>query len=90
MAMAMGQSNPALELKSRIVIPNVTGRMDHVGVDVKGQRLFMTAFNNNTAEVIDLRLGARFGRFQTWRILRERSTIPPPIGYLSPPARMER
>jgi hypothetical protein len=57
--LAMGESTPALELKSHIVLDNVIGRMDHLGVDVKGQRLFVTAFNNNTVEVIDLRLGKR-------------------------------
>jgi DNA-binding beta-propeller fold protein YncE len=75
--MAMGQSSPALELKSRIVIPNVIGRMDHVGVDVKGQRLFMTAFNNNTAEVIDLRLG---------RQVRTLSNLANPQGAFYDPA----
>lgn len=54
---AMAQSNPVLELTSHIALPNVTGRMDHFGVDAKGQRLFVSAFTNNTVEVIDLRAG---------------------------------
>jgi hypothetical protein len=33
--------------------------MDHFGVDVKGQRLFVSALGNHTAEVIDLRVGRR-------------------------------
>jgi DNA-binding beta-propeller fold protein YncE len=46
-----------LKLVPKIQLPNVQGRMDHVGVDVKGQRLFSTAFNNHTVEVIDLQTG---------------------------------
>ena len=38
---------------------NVKGRMDHLGVDVKGQRLFAAALDNNTVEVIDLKAGKR-------------------------------
>ena len=33
------------------------GRMDHLGVDVKGQRLFATAIDNHTLEVIDVQAG---------------------------------
>ena len=56
---AKGQAITVLELKSRIALPNVSGRMDHLGADIKGQRLFATAFNNNTVEVIDLQAGQR-------------------------------
>lgn len=31
--------------------------MDHLGIDVRGQRLFATAFDNHTLEVIDLKTG---------------------------------
>lgn len=31
--------------------------MDHLGVDVKGRRLFAAAFDNHTLEVIDLQAG---------------------------------
>lgn len=55
--LAMGQASPVLVLKSRIPLANVSGRMDHLGVDVKGQRLFATAFENHTLEVIDLKSG---------------------------------
>jgi len=42
-------------LKTRIALTNVAGRMDHLGVDLKGQRLFSTAIDNHTVEVVDLR-----------------------------------
>lgn len=55
--LAMGQASPVLVLKARIPLANVKGRMDHLGVDVKGQRLFAAAFDNHTVEVIDVQAG---------------------------------
>ena len=31
---ALGQAAPALQLTTRIALPNVDGRMDHMGVDL--------------------------------------------------------
>jgi DNA-binding beta-propeller fold protein YncE len=42
-----------------IPLPNVEGRIDHFGVDVQGQRLFVSALGNNTLEILDLRGGKR-------------------------------
>jgi len=47
----------ALAPKTPIALTKVEGRMDHLGVDVKRQRLFATAFDNHTLEVIDLKTG---------------------------------
>jgi len=54
---AAAQGSPALIPKPSIKLTKVEGRMDHLGVDVKGQRLFATAFDNHTLEVIDLKTG---------------------------------
>src|SRR5579872_163746 len=54
---ALAQETPALSPKGPIHLTKVEGRMDHLGVDVKGQRLFATAFDNHTLEVIDLKTG---------------------------------
>ena len=54
---AAAQEAPALTPKNPIPLTKVEGRMDHLGVDVMGQRLFATAFDNHTLEVIDLRTG---------------------------------
>jgi len=54
-ATAVAQESPALTPKSPIRLTKVEGRMDHMSVDVKGQRLFATAFDNHTLEVIDLK-----------------------------------
>ena len=56
---ALAQDASVLILKTRIPLPNVDGRMDHLSVDVKGQRLFVSALGNNTVEVLDLQSGQR-------------------------------
>ena len=40
-------------------MPEVQERIDHLSVDVKGQRLFVSALGNNTVEVIDIKAGKR-------------------------------
>lgn len=57
--LAIGQEPAALSLKTRIALPNVNGRMDHFAVDVKGQRLFVSALGNHTVEVLDVQGGKR-------------------------------
>src|ERR1700724_3799875 len=56
---AMSQSPAALSLKTKIAVPNINGRMDHFSIDLKGQRLFVSALGNNTVEVLDLQSGQR-------------------------------
>ena len=53
------QSSGVLRLVRTIPLPNVEGRIDHLDMDVKGQRLFIAALGNNTVEVADLQKGAR-------------------------------
>jgi DNA-binding beta-propeller fold protein YncE len=53
------QSNPPFKLVQKIAIPSVQGNMDHISVDIAGQRLFVPANGDkqNTVEVIDLSAG---------------------------------
>ncbi len=48
-----------LQLKQTIPLPGVEGRIDHLDLDAAGERLFVCALGNNTAEVLDLRKGER-------------------------------
>lgn len=57
--LAWGQAAQPLRLDKTIPLPDVSGRIDHMSVDVKGERLFVAALGNNTVEVIDLRAGKR-------------------------------
>src|ERR1700747_1437428 len=50
-----------LRLIQTIPLRNVEGRIDHMAVDLKGQRLFIAALGNNTVEVLDLRAGKHIG-----------------------------
>jgi YVTN family beta-propeller protein len=54
-----GQAAQPLRLDKTIPLPNVSGRIDHMTVDVKGERLFVAALGNNTVEVIDLKANRR-------------------------------
>jgi DNA-binding beta-propeller fold protein YncE len=56
---ARAEEAPLLRMVQTIALPNVEGRIDHLAVDIKGQRLFVAALGNNTVEVLDLRAGAR-------------------------------
>src|SRR6266852_6888856 len=58
-ALAWGQASQPLRLERTIELPEVQGRIDHLSVDVKGQRLFVSALGNNTVEVIDVKAGKR-------------------------------
>lgn len=48
-----------LTLVKTIPLPDVRGRIDHLALDVHGQRLFVAALGNNSVEVIDLAAGKR-------------------------------
>ena len=76
-ALAWGQVTQPLRLEKTIDLPEVQGRIDHLSVDVKGQRLFVSALGNNTVEIIDLKAGKR---------LKTISGLQEPQGVLYVPA----
>ena len=55
----VAQQSEALSLDSHISLPGVKGRIDHLSVDLTGQRIFVAAVDNHTLEVIDLKPGRR-------------------------------
>jgi len=57
LAATHGQETTFLSLMSRIELPNVNGRIDHLSADLKGQRLFVSALGNHTLEVLDVKEG---------------------------------
>src|SRR5437667_4566412 len=57
--LAYSQANAPLKMSQTIPLPGVEGRIDHMSVDVKGQRLFVAPLGNNTVEVVDLAQGKR-------------------------------
>lgn len=57
LALVSGQSGPntlgVMRLAATIPMPNVAGRIDHLGFDAARRRLFVAALGNNSVEVID-------------------------------------
>jgi DNA-binding beta-propeller fold protein YncE len=58
-SLSVAQSNEPLHFEKSIPLPDVQGRIDHMSIDAKTQRLFMAALGNNTVEVIDIAQGKR-------------------------------
>jgi DNA-binding beta-propeller fold protein YncE len=56
-AQTQTQTEPMPKLIGYITLPDLEGWMDHMAVDVKGQRLFVPAEHKKSIEVVDLRAG---------------------------------
>lgn len=52
-------NNKSLDLVQSIILPNVSGRIDHMDIDIAGQRLFVSELGNNSVDIIDLKTGKR-------------------------------
>jgi len=46
--------NEKLTLVSKVGLPNVTGRIDHISYDTTNQLAFIAALDNNTVEIVDV------------------------------------
>jgi hypothetical protein len=69
---------PALQLECTIPLPKVTGRIDHMAIDLARKRLFVAELGNNTVDVIDVAAGKAVHRIEG---LKE----PQGIGYAPKP-----
>ena len=47
-------SSPPFVLERKIPLGEVSGRIDHLGVDLKRQRLFVADLGNNSLGIVDL------------------------------------
>ena len=50
-------ASPPLILEAKIPLGQVSGRIDHLGIDVKRQRLLVAELGNNSLGVVDLAAG---------------------------------
>src|SRR5436190_394005 len=48
-----------VKLEKTIPLPKVEGRIDHLAIDLKTNRVFTAALGNNTVEIVDLTKGER-------------------------------
>lgn len=71
------QSGDFLQLESKILLGRVRGRIDHMAIDVKRQRLFVAELGNDSVGVVDLKEGKTVDRI---RGLEE----PQGVGYAPP------
>jgi len=78
---ARGQDAVTLTLVKTTPLADVEGRIDHMAIDSKLQRLYVAALGNNTVEVINLATGERSGQIkglktpQGIRVLPETGTV---------------
>src|SRR5579871_2259447 len=56
---AAAQTVAPLKLEKAIPLPGVQGRIDHLAIDLRSQRLFVAALGNNSIEVIDFKESRR-------------------------------
>jgi DNA-binding beta-propeller fold protein YncE len=49
----------SFRLIQTIPIPNVNGRIDHMAIDTRGQKLFVAELENNSLDVVDLKAAKR-------------------------------
>lgn len=56
-----GEGPGRLELARTIPLEGAEGRLDHMALDAKGDRLFVANLSNNSLDVIDLKTGKRVG-----------------------------
>ncbi len=47
-----------LKLEKIIEMPGVSGRIDHLAINLKEQKIYIAALGNNSIEVVDLRKAA--------------------------------
>lgn len=52
-------NSSVLQTVQTMQLPNVSGRIDHMDIDVNGQRLFVAELENNSLDVLDLKEGKR-------------------------------
>jgi hypothetical protein len=60
----IGQAADLLVLDQTITLKDVSGRIDHMAVDLGRKRLFVAELGNGTLDVIDLRLGTVIRRIE--------------------------
>jgi len=63
-AKAYTQIITPLRLMQTIPLPDVIGRIDHMAIDLKGQRLLVVALGTNSLEILDLQAGKRTHRIR--------------------------
>ena len=62
---------PFFRLTQTIPIPNVNGRIDHLAIDIRGQKLFVAELKNNSLDIVDLKAARRIHSISNNGLLNE-------------------
>jgi len=68
------KTSPSLlffRLIQTIPIPNVNGRIDHLAIDIRGQKLFVAELKNNSLDIVDLKAARRIHSISNNGLLNE-------------------
>ena len=70
-----------MQLEAKIALGNVGGRIDHMAVDIKRQRLFVAELGNDTVGVVDLanRSVIRTPQFGAFVVVQFPAASPPRV-----------
>jgi WD40 repeat protein len=68
-------ASSSLSLVQTIVIPNVNGRIDHMAINIRDQRLFVAELENNSLDVIDLKAAKRIHSISNNGLLNEPQSV---------------
>jgi DNA-binding beta-propeller fold protein YncE len=68
-------SSSSFSLAQTIAIPYVNGRIDHMAIDVRGQRLFVAELGNNSLDVINLKAAKRIQSISNNGLLNEPQSV---------------
>lgn len=80
-SVSLAKGHQPLRLVQSFPLTGVEGRIDHMAVDLVGQRLFVAALGNGSIEIIDLRSGKRVRSLGDFR-------EPQGVEYVPSPARL--
>ncbi len=73
---AQADETAPVTLAGTIALPDVEGRIDHLAIDLPGERLFVAALGNDTVEVIDLQAGSRVQTLRGFHVPQGLAFIP--------------
>ena len=74
-ALPSSTSSSPFSLIQTIAIPNVNGRIDHMAIDIRDQRLFVAELGNNSLDIIDLKAGKRVRSISNNGLLNEPQSV---------------
>jgi hypothetical protein len=70
-----GEQPASLRLVQTIPLPGVSGRLDHMAIDLEKKRLFVAAVANGSLEVVDLDAGRRINSIPTIKDARLKAHV---------------